>query len=296
MPSTDPGSPVSPAVQALPVFTAAGATSELLLLCPAGEPRQLLYWLPAMGISARHYLPLAEAMVALGVAVALHEWRGIGSSNRRAGRRQDWAYRELLTEDLPAGLAVATQRLPQARCWLGGHSLGGQLASLYAGLHPTQAAGLALVASGAPYWRCFARSGLIRMAYVLAPWLAALCGHLPGRRIGFGGNEARGVIRDWSRSGRSGRYRAERLDADLEQATAALEFPLLALRMQDDWLGPVASLDWLLSKMPRTRSTRDVLTPQDLAGRADHFSWMKAPVPVAERIAGWIATQESAAT
>ncbi|KRE92485.1 alpha/beta hydrolase [Frateuria sp. Soil773] len=291
------GSDPSPCVpQVLPVLAADGAASELMLLRPAGEARRLLYWLPAMGMPARHYLALAESLAARGVAVALHEWRGIGSSNRRAGRRQDWGYRELLELDLPAGLAVARQQLPQADCWLGGHSLGGQLAALHAALHPAQAAGLALVASGAPYWRCFAHAGLVRMAYVAAPWLAALCGHLPGRRIGFGGNEARGVIRDWSRSGRTGVYRAERMAVGLERAMAGVDLPLLALRMRDDWLGPAASLEWLLSKMPRTRRTLDVLSPQELAGRADHFGWMKAPAPVAARIAGWMDGQAGPAS
>lgn len=170
----------------IPVSVDDGSRFELLCVYPAGAWRQLLYWLPAMGTPARHYLPLAEALAARGIAVAVHEWRGIGSSNRRAGRRDDWGYRELLAQDLPAAQAAVHMRWPQASCWLGGHSLGGQLGSMYASLDPSGhagpgLAGLVLVASGAPYWRRFRWGGLIGMAYVLAPWLARLFGYLPGR-------------------------------------------------------------------------------------------------------------------
>src|SRR5690242_16818249 len=94
------------AARAVRVTAADGAASELLLVGEA-RPRRWLYWLPAMGVPAKHYLPFAEALAARGIAVALHEWRGIGSSQWRAGRRQDWGYRALLQQDLLAGLAAA---------------------------------------------------------------------------------------------------------------------------------------------------------------------------------------------
>lgn len=273
----------------VPVIAADGARCELLAALPAGRWRRLLYWMPAMGMPARHYLPLAQALAATGVAVVVHEWRGIGSSDRRAGRGCDWGYRQLLQDDLPAGMAAVRQRWPQARCWLGGHSLGGQLGLLYASLHPRDVAGMVLVASGAPYWRRFRHGWLIGAAYALAPWLAALVGHLPGRRIGFGGNEARGVIADWARSGRSGRYAVAGMTQDFERLLAALQLPVLALRLQQDWLGPPASLAWLLGKLGPGARRVETISRDDLDGaRADHFGWMKTPAPVASRIADWL--------
>ena len=61
-----------------------------------------------------------------GVAVVMHEWRGIGSSDRRAGRRCNWGYRELLQDDLPATkptspasvvLASPSRRRAQPTAW-----------------------------------------------------------------------------------------------------------------------------------------------------------------------------------
>jgi predicted alpha/beta hydrolase len=273
----------------VPLTSKDGAHSELIVVQPRDYPRDVIYWLPALGVSAKHYMPLAEAFAARGIAMALHEWRGIGSSDRRAGRRCDWGYRELLEADIPVGVAYAKTRWPKARLWMGGHSLGGQFACLYASLHPDEVAGITLIASGAPFWRCFPRRALIRCAYSLASPLARLVGHLPGRRIGFGGNEARGVIADWSYSGLTGRYRAKGMDVDIDRQLAELDVPLLALRLRDDWLVPQASLDWLLNKMPRSTRRVDVVTPERLdAQPADHFTWMKGPDPLAAQLVAWI--------
>lgn len=273
----------------VPITSSDGASSELIFTQPNDYPRDVIYWLPALGVPAKHYLPLAEAFAAHGIAMALHEWRGIGSSDRRAGRHCDWGYRDLLEADLPAGMAEAKTRWPRAKFWIGGHSLGGQLSCLYASLHPRDVAGIALIASGAPYWRRFRFGIPILGAYALASPLAQLVGYLPGRKIGFGGNEARGVIADWSRSGRTGRYAADGMHVDFERQLAALELPLLALRLRDDWLVPESSLDWLLEKMPKASRQTGIVTPRQLAGqRADHFTWMKVPDVLAAQLAQWI--------
>ncbi|WEN14385.1 alpha/beta fold hydrolase [Rhodanobacter sp. AS-Z3] len=281
----------------IPVTAADGARFELLAVLPLQPWTRLLYWLPAMGIPARHYLPLARALAERGIAVVLHEWRGIGSSDRRAGRQCNWSYRHVLLDDLPAGMAMLSERWPQTRPWLGGHSLGGQFALLYASLHPSALAGLWLVASGSPYWRRFRHGWLIGAAYSLAPLLARLVGYLPGRRIGFGGNEARGMIDDWARSGRHGRYAATGMTQDFERQLAAVQLPLLALRLKEDWFGPAASLDWLVAKLGPGIRQIDVISREDLGGKpADHFGWMKTPAPIAERMVEWLATQDTSFT
>jgi predicted alpha/beta hydrolase len=281
--------PPSTAPIVVPITAADGARFELLCVQPAGHWRQLLYWLPAMGVPARHYLPMAEALAARGIAMVIHEWRGIGSSDRRASRRSNWGYRELLLDDLPPAMAAVQARWPRKTRLIGGHSLGGQIAALYAALHPGQDAGMVLVASGAPYWRAYPRGLLIKLGGLLAPLAAHLRGYLPGRRIGFAGNEARGLTGDWARSARHGRYSATGMPQNLDERLAALRLPIFALRLRDDWLAPKASLDWLLGKMPQSPNLVGVLAPDDLHGQpADHFSWMKTPAPVVQRLADWM--------
>jgi predicted alpha/beta hydrolase len=273
----------------LPVTSADGSSAELILVqAPAPLPGSpYLLWLPALGVAARHYLPLAHALAGQGVSVALHEWRGLGSSDRRAGRRGDWGYRQLL-EDIDGSASAAAAAWPGGRCWVGGHSLGGQFACLVAARATVAPAGILLAASGAPYWRCFAHRYWVRMAYLAAPWLARLVGYLPGRRIGFGGNEARGVIIDWAATGRTGRYGGHGISEDLERSLAAQRAPVLALRMTGDWLVPSASVDFLLGKMPHARAQVELLAAMP-GGNAAHFSWMKQPDEVARRFAKVVA-------
>ena len=271
----------------MPLRMADGASADLLLFSPAGAPRAALLWVPALGVAARHYEPLAQALASLGIAVGIHEWRGHGSSDRRAGRRCNWGYKTLLGDDLPTSLAALAGSFPGIRLLAGGHSLGGQLATLLASVSDSPVQGLVLVASGSPYWRRF--HPWVGLAYVGAPLLAHLVGRLPGRRIGFGGNEARGVIADWSRSGRTGRYTARGMATDFEAAMRRQKAPILALRLRDDWLGPESSLRYLLGKMPDAPSSLGVVGPDDLAGaRADHFAWMKMPSRIAMRIGEWL--------
>ena len=263
---------VGPRVQATD-----GHQWTLLVRQPTEPPRMRLLWLPALGVAARHYLPFAEALAARGVAVYLHEWRGNGSSSLRPSHTQDWGYRELLELDLPASIATLPANALPVR--LGGHSLGGQLACCYAGQHPEQVGGLWLVGSGTPYWRSFPapRRWLLPPLYRFLPWLARRRGALHGRRIGFGGNESRGLIADWARVGLTGIYTAAGLDQDLEAGMALVTAPARGVVLAGDWMAPCGSLQALLDKLPQAPRKIMQLQAGDLQAPADHFAWMKHP-------------------
>ena len=90
----------------LQVTASDGHRFELLHVAAAtASPRHLL-WLPALGVSARHYLPFAQALSQRGCSVTLHEWRGHGSSNLRASRARNWGFAQMLDTDLPAVIAT----------------------------------------------------------------------------------------------------------------------------------------------------------------------------------------------
>src|SRR5688572_28499454 len=122
------------------------------------------------------------------------------------------------------------------------------------------------------------------MVYRFAPWLADRRGYLPGRQLKIAGNEARRLIRGWTRTGLSGRYATDVVDVDFDEQLAALELDIHAVRMVRDWQGPESSLRFLLSKLPRARATIDVLDDAVLGTRADHFAWMQQPARVVDRL------------
>ena len=250
-------------------------------------PIARLLWLPALGVAARHYLPFVEALAARGVAVYLHEWRGNGSSSLRPDRQHDWGYRQLLVDDIAASHAAmandSTAALPMI---IGGHSLGGQLASCYLGLHAQDFQKLWLVASGTPHWRTFPapRGWLLPFFYQFAIWLAHHRGAFPGRQLGFGGVEARSLICDWASVGLSGRYAAAGLEVDLQAAMAAAAPEIRGVLFKRDWLAPQASLAGLLAKMPKASKQVVALDAAALGTHADHFAWMKQPAAVVDAL------------
>lgn len=279
-----------PELKSMRVRSAGGAAADLLMAAPS-TARIGVLWLPALGVGARHYEAFATALAEQGVAIAVHEWRGAGSSDRRASRACDWGYDELLAEDIPASLAAASEAHPDLRWIIAGHSLGGQLAALFAALHPQSIAGFAFAASGSPYWRTF--QGRMRRILRIVPWMVALvtavCGYYPGKRLGFAGREARTLMRDWARTTRTGRYQDTADGRDSEQALAGYVQPVLGIRLSEDTLCPEASFEWLLGKFQSAPLARQLLVPGDFSsGLANHFSWLKDPQPVAERMAEWL--------
>ena len=274
-------------VQALeiPLATDDGHRYKLIARIPP-QPRATLLWLPALGVAAWHYLPLAEALAARGIAVFLHEWRGNGSSSLRASREVDWGYREILTQDLPCSHAALAAHGGAPTGIIGGHSIGAQLAACYLALHPQAFQTLWLVASGSPYWRTFPapRRYLFPLAFQFVPWIADRRGLLRGRRYGFGGDEARTLMRDWASVGLSNRYAAAGLDVDLEAALSKLTVDAHGVLLAHDWFAPRCSMQALLDKMPQARSRISVLDRDALGVRADHFAWMKQPGAVVEAL------------
>lgn len=272
----------------VPVEAADGHRFELIDTGPPGAPA--LLFLPGMGISARNLIPFGHALGERGVRLLVHEWRGNGSSTLRAARGVDWGYDELLDLDLVAAVDAATLEAADAGLWLGGHSLGSQLACLAAALAPRPIEGLALVAGGAPYWRCYPAPtgiGLLGMLTLL-PMLVRALGYYPGKRLGFAGTEARQLMIDWARTGRTGRYAWGQPRRDEDAALSRLSIPVHVVAMVHDRFVSTASMDWLLDKLSSSSVTRHRVTDAAQGRTADHFGWMRSPSASAEILAGRI--------
>lgn len=273
------------------VVAADGHAFELRRFAPEGAASARLLWLPALGVPAAKYDALAAALAARGIEVVLFEWRGLASSDRRAGRGRDWSYRELLDVDLAATLAAL-----EPGPWLfGGHSLGGQFAALLGARQPDRCAGLVLVAAGVPAPATFAGGRGIALAVLarVMPLMTAPFGYFPGHRLKFAGREAATVMRDWAASARRGGYDAIGDGRALDDLLGELAVPALGLRFVDDWMAPAASLDRLLGKLGPGARTLATLDTAELGVTADHFRWLRAPDAVAARIAAWSASLSS---
>jgi predicted alpha/beta hydrolase len=275
--------------QLLSVTAADGAVVRLQLHLPP-QPHAALYWLPALGVGLGPNERFADALAQRGVAVAIHEWRGLGGSDRRASRRCDWGYRELLELDMAAGQQAMRATLPRLRWMLGGHSLGGQLALLDTARRG-DADPVLLVASGHPHWRAFPglrAAGVRLFAQAIGP-LTALCGYFPGQRLGFAGREAATLMRDWARTALRGDYRIARYGDSLDLAVARYAGPVLSIRMARDALAPPGAIVRLQALVPQARWTLHELAAAQLGGRRpDHFGWLREPAAVAQACVDWL--------
>jgi predicted alpha/beta hydrolase len=270
----------------IPVTASDGHRFDLIHV-PVPEPMASLFFIPGMGLSARQYIAFGKALAECGIECWLHEWRGIGSSSLRARRGVDWGYRELLDIDLKAAVDAIQAPMPGRPLFFGGHSLGSQFALMLAGRRERQPDGLALVAGGSPFWKLYPliHRGLLLSVFLSLPLLGAVVGHYPGRQVGFAGKEARSVMRDWTWTGRHGHYGLPSLEPSPTAGMAELEVPILGIRMADDWFVPKASLNGLLGHAPRCPSEQTVIDELPGGAPTDHFAWLRAPDPVAERIA-----------
>jgi predicted alpha/beta hydrolase len=248
----------------------------------------LLVFMSAMGAPARVYGRFAREMVNHGVQVCTPDWRGIASSSMRAGRSSDFGYRHLVEHDLSALLAALRQRFPDTPIWLGGHSLGGQLSLLGAAANPDKIRGILLVASGTVHLPCYSTKyrWRVRSLVLMSRIANTLLGHFPGKRLGFAGREASGVMRDWSHVAHTGEFSPRGSDINYELAMRNLQVPVVALGFKADPWSPIKATAALLGKLPRSSAVQWHWGKAETGGLDfDHFSWTKQPGLVAKAVA-----------
>lgn len=249
---------------------------------------------PAMGVRATYYRPLAEAWNAAGHPAVTFDMRGIGTSSVRASRRVDFGYREVMEVDLPALVRAVREEFPGRPLVFQGHSLSGQLACLHAARWPASFERIHLVATCSVYYKPWGVGLWLFMHF--ARLLGAVFGHYPGRRVGFGGREARTLVRDWSHQGFTGEYRVSGTDFDYEAALRGLEVPVHAVHFRDDTFAPREAVEHLLAKMPDDVTSRECLEPADLdAETLGHFDWIRSSDALVARLAERLRTPVRAA-
>lgn len=244
-----------------------------------------------MGAPAKFYDRFAEALARRNFRVFVSELRGIGSSSVRASRAVDFGYRELL-DDLASAVREVRARSGDLPIFVIGHSLGGHLAMLFAGLHRDEISGAGVVAGGTPYFRNWGmpmRAKLFFGSKIMRGFGAAL-GYVPGDRLGFGGREARTVIREWAHFVRTNEIAVHGIDRDaLQKKMSETTLPVLGVSLEGDDFAPRISTDRLVAKAPHATLTRVHMGTHAFPEKIDHFRWAKAPGPVVDEVEKWIA-------
>lgn len=253
----------------------------------------LVVCLPAMGVPGKHYHVLAEGLCQSGFTVLVADLRGLGSSNLRASGNINFGYWQLVANDVNAIVEYLCKKYPGRKLFLLGHSLGGQLSVMYSALVPDMVDGVILVASGTVYYKNWSFPSNLKILFStqLARVVALLLGYFPGRRFGFGGTEAKNVIRDWANMALFGNFNLLSSPADFESRFSIPQLPILAISLEGDWFAPPKALQHLCQKLPKAQPTVFHLTEKDaLPESLHHFNWIRHPNPVIQKIVEWVKT------
>ena len=208
----------------------------------AEQPRAVAIVLPAMGTTASFYQPFAEALARHGISVMSPELPGTGTSLPRPSWKVDYGYRDLIGPYLSALVSSAKQHVGDVPVILIGHSLGAHVGTLAIASGTVDVDALVTVAGGSVYYKNWegAAAAKVWFAGALFTSLTRLFGYMPGQYVGFGGPQARTLIREWSKIISSGKFSSV---ADV--ATYSGRVPMLALGIEGDTFAPEKSVSAL---------------------------------------------------
>ena len=279
---SDPAAPESIKV------TAAGA-SFVLRVWPASDPAApVLLILPAIAVKAKFYRAVAAALNTRGLSCATVDLRSQGESAPQGREAPNFGYREMIEQDLPAIAAALRERFPLAPLLPFGHSLGGQLALLFAAASPRDVAGVIAIGTGTVYWRAFdpgRRLGVLALGQYIG-LVSRLRGYWQGSKS-MGAMAGR-VMTDWARHSRTGGYRPHGTTRDYDRLLGEMPVPVLVLSLDADPLGPKSTVDWLAARLTSAQVTRLHLDESSGIRNRDHFTWVRDAEALSALVADWI--------
>lgn len=281
-------------IEKLPIQSQDGVTSELnLFRNPKTQNAPVIIIFSAMGIEARYYKTFAQSFVKEGFHCLTSDLRGHGNFSIRPSRKVDFGYKEMVEYDFPATVQKVKEIFPKSNIFLMGHSLGGQMTSLYASTaQEPQLKGLILPACCSIYYKNFKPTFGTLLFTQISKVIADLLGSYPGKQIGFGGLEGKTVIRDWAKQARMGKYIPKNSEIDYERKLSELTLPILAINFEGDKYAPQAATQHLLAKMPQTPKMEWLITAENMGlKKLDHFLWAKQPDWLVPKIGEWVRNQ-----
>lgn len=246
---------------------------------PLAAPETRVLISPAMGVPARVYRRLAEALTETGFDVGIVPRRGIEEGSEPPSRRTDWSYADEAA-DLADAVVAARTAAAGTPVLVIGHSLGAQLAAMVALRDDDAPDGIVAIGASIPHFRHYGLRGvpLAALAASVTP-VSAVAGRWPRR--GFGGPTPRALMRQWARM-----VLTRRAPFPLD---GRISVPTLSIRLHDDEIVSGRAADAYDSAFDPGAITRRCHRASDgsAGGLATHLGWTRTPDRIAEIVAGW---------
>lgn len=247
--------------------------------------------LPAMGVRASFYKSFATELNIKGYNVLTVDWRGQGRSSIRASRKVNFGYRELIS-DIKRVVEHSNSLFPDSKIVLIGHSLGGQIGSLFTSRFPDKIEGLILITSCSVYYKGWDKKTSFKLfiAGKLFYPISKLFGYFPGNIIGFGGKEAEYIMKDWCNNTITGNYQLVNSSFDYDISLKGLTKNVLSISIENDSLASKNAVENLYKKFDPKSNVQHlhITEKQSKLKPLNHFSWAKKPEYFTELVDKWI--------
>lgn len=249
-----------------------------------------LIFLPAMGVRASYYELFAISLCKQGFNVITADYRGQGNSSVRASRNIDYGYEEIIG-DVKELIEHTETWFPDTKKIIVGHSLGGQIGSLFESRY-AKASGLILITSCSVYYKGWEKWDRTKLLFAGNTFyqLSKIIGHFPGDKIRFGGREARTVIKDWCYNAIYGEYKISNSNHNYEISLKQMNTRILSISIENDQLASKKAVKNLYDKFNTESSIvhLHVTSDESKIVSLNHFSWAKKPDYFVQLIKEWI--------
>jgi predicted alpha/beta hydrolase len=167
--------------ETIPIHFPDGSSNALNIFhSQSGNAKAVIVIFPAMGIKGSYYRHYASVAAEAGINVITIDHRGHGHSSVRASRKSNFGYREQVEAEYPEIIKRVKEIFPTQKIIVMGHSLGGQMGSMFVSRYTDLADGLILNASCSVYYKgwSWASYGILLFA-AFSNLLARLLGYYP---------------------------------------------------------------------------------------------------------------------
>ncbi|MEZ5009567.1 MAG: alpha/beta fold hydrolase [Chitinophagales bacterium] len=268
-----------------------GSTNQLQVFGGEEKDRPVIVILPAMAVKSTYYHSIAKILSQDFIVVTM-DLRGHGESSIRPSAKVDFGYKEMIELDIKTMVSRLQMTYSRSKFYLMGHSLGGQMACLFAAKYEGLIDGIILVGCGSVYYKGWEGASKFKtlLGAQFIGFIGKTLGYYPGKTFGFGGTEAKTVVIDWSNQSRTGKYVVSNDPFDYETALGKLKINTLAISFEADDMAPEKAVENLYLKFNPTSPIKHIHMRDNhpLNDNYDHYSWTKRPVGVVKLIKEWI--------
>ena len=247
--------------------------------------------LPALGAPTKLYMKLYDEILKADISVSIMNLRGEGLLNKeQLVSEGNFGYVDLL-KDIDDVILFLTHKFPDKKIVTLGHSLGGQLGCLYScNGNPHVLASIVIAGGNVWYksWKGIARLKIFTATQIIGI-ISRLLGWFPGGKIGFGGNQPKNLMVDWSRNAQTGNYKIINQKIGYETECKNVKILFLGLVIPNDTFAPYNSIKNLLDKFSLSDREIFIIKTENFKKiTPDHFRWLKEPEPVINIFISWL--------